>query len=48
VIDLPTIQKKLNLHYTLSLDLFGSGNLDQRRQRLQRRHQGPLQGSQAR
>ena len=22
-IDLPTIQKKLNLHYTLSLDLFG-------------------------
>jgi benzoyl-CoA 2,3-dioxygenase component B len=23
-IDLPTIQKKLNLHYTLSLDLFGS------------------------
>ena len=23
VIDLPTIQKKLNLHYTLSLDLFG-------------------------
>jgi benzoyl-CoA 2,3-dioxygenase component B len=47
VIDLPTIQKKLNLHYTLSLDLFGSGNLDQRRQRLQRRHQGPLHGSQA-
>src|SRR6201999_1363438 len=24
VIDLPTIQKKLKLHYTLSLDLFGS------------------------
>ncbi len=24
VIDLPTIQKKLNLHYTLSLDLFGA------------------------
>ena len=24
VIDLPTTQKKLNLHYTLSLDLFGS------------------------
>ncbi len=24
VIDLPTIQKKLNLHYTLALDLFGS------------------------
>ncbi len=24
VIDMPTIQKKLNLHYTLSLDLFGS------------------------
>ena len=23
MIDLPTIQKKLNLHYTLSLDLFG-------------------------
>lgn len=23
VIDLPTVQKKLNLHYTLSLDLFG-------------------------
>ena len=23
VIDLPTMQKKLNLHYTLSLDLFG-------------------------
>jgi benzoyl-CoA 2,3-dioxygenase component B len=24
VVDLPTLQKKLNLHYTLSLDLFGS------------------------
>ena len=24
MIDLPTMQKKLNLHYTLSLDLFGS------------------------
>jgi benzoyl-CoA 2,3-epoxidase subunit B len=24
VIDLPTLQKKLNLHFTLSLDLFGS------------------------
>ena len=24
VIDLPTMQKKLNLHYSLSLDLFGS------------------------
>src|SRR4030081_511489 len=24
VIDLPTMKKKLNLHYTLSLDLFGS------------------------
>jgi benzoyl-CoA 2,3-dioxygenase component B len=24
VIDLPTLKKKLNLHYTLSLDLFGS------------------------
>src|SRR3954462_5684303 len=24
VIDLPTIQKKMNLHFTLSLDLFGS------------------------
>ncbi len=24
VIDLPTMQRKLNLHYTLSLDLFGS------------------------
>jgi benzoyl-CoA 2,3-dioxygenase component B len=24
VVDLPTVQKKLNLHYTLSLDLFGS------------------------
>mgnify|MGYP003693935333 CR=1 FL=1 len=24
MIDLPTIQKKLNLHYSLSLDLFGS------------------------
>src|SRR4029079_13253481 len=24
VIDMPTIKKKLNLHYTLSLDLFGS------------------------
>src|SRR5262252_1514249 len=24
VIDLPTLQKKLNLHYALSLDLFGS------------------------
>ena len=26
VIDLPTIQKKINLHYSLSLDLFGSEN----------------------
>jgi len=26
VIDLPTIQKKLNLHYSLSLDLFGLGS----------------------
>ena len=25
VIDLPTIQKKLNLHYSLTLDLFGAG-----------------------
>ena len=24
VIDLPTIQKKLNLHFSLTLDLFGS------------------------
>ncbi len=24
VIDLPTMQKKANLHFTLSLDLFGS------------------------
>ena len=24
VVDLPTLQKKANLHYTLSLDLFGS------------------------
>ncbi|MFX6815294.1 hypothetical protein ABTH42_19120, partial [Acinetobacter baumannii] len=24
VIDLPTMQKKMNLHYSLSLDLFGS------------------------
>ena len=24
VVDLPTVQKKLNLHYSLSLDLFGS------------------------
>ena len=24
VIDLPTVQKKLNMHYSLSLDLFGS------------------------
>ena len=24
MIDLPTMQKKLNLHYSLSLDLFGS------------------------
>src|SRR5437016_7071965 len=24
VIDLPTLQKKMNLHYSLSLDLFGS------------------------
>ena len=48
VIDLPTIQKKLNLHYTLSLDLFGAGNLDQCRQRLQCRHQGALSGDQAR
>ena len=24
VVDLPTMQKKVNLHYSLSLDLFGS------------------------
>ena len=29
VIDLPTIQKKLNLHYSLSLDLFGQEVLNQ-------------------
>ena len=45
VIDLPTIQKKLNLHYTLSLDLFGQEVSDQRGQRVQRGHQGPLHGA---
>ena len=42
VIDLPTIQKRANLHFSLTLDLFGSELIDQRRQRLQRRAQGPL------
>jgi len=42
VVDLPTLQKKLNLHYTLSLDLFGFRSLHQRRQRLQCRRQGPI------
>jgi benzoyl-CoA 2,3-dioxygenase component B len=40
VIDLPTMKEKLNLHYSLSLDLFGSGSLDQRGECLQCRHQG--------
>ena len=34
VIDLPTIQKKLNLHYSLSLDLFGRRSIDQCGKRL--------------
>jgi hypothetical protein len=48
VIDLPTIQKKLNLHYSLSLDLFRIGDFDECGQRLQRGYQGSAQGGQAR
>ena len=34
VIDLPTMQKRANLHFSLTLDLFGSEISQQRRQRL--------------
>ncbi len=42
VVDLPTIQKKLNLHFTLVARSLRLGGLHQRRQFLQRRSQGPL------
>ena len=42
VIDLPTVQKKLNMHYSLSLDLFGSRSVDQCREFVERGAQGPL------
>ena len=42
VIDLPTIQKKLNLHYFAVARPVRLRSVDQRRQRLQCRDQGPL------
>ena len=44
VIDLPTIQKKLNMHYTLRLTCL-AGDFDQCGERLQLWHQGPLHGA---
>ena len=38
------IQKYLNFHYAVSLDLFGSRDVDERRQLLHRRAEGPLVG----
>ena len=35
VIDLPTLQKKANLHFSLTLDLFGNENQDERSERVQ-------------
>ena len=48
VIDLPTIQKKLNLHYTLSLDLFGAEISTNAANDFNAGHQGPLPGDQDR
>ena len=48
VIDLPTMQKKLNLHYTLSLDLFGSEVSTNAANTFTAGAQGPLPGNQDR
>ena len=48
VIDLPTMQKKLNLHYSLSLDLFGSEVSTNAANAFNCRPQGPLPGDQDR
>ena len=48
VIDLPTMQKKLNLHYSLSLDLFGSEVSTNAANGFNAGHQGPLPGDQDR
>ena len=46
-IDLPTIQKYLNLWYSLSLDLFGGEISSNAADVLRDRPQGPLQGGPA-
>ena len=48
VIDLPTMQKKLNLHYSLSLDLFGSEMSTNAANTFTAGAQGPLPGNQDR
>ena len=48
VIDLPTMQKKLNLHYSLSLDLFGSEVSTNAANAFNAGPQGPLPGDQDR
>ena len=47
-IDLPTIQRYLNFHYSVTMDLFGADQSSERRDLLQYRAQGPLRGGQAR
>ena len=42
VIDLPTFQKYLNFHYSVTLDLFGAEVSYQRRGGLHQRTEGPL------
>ena len=48
VIDLPTIQRYLNFHYSVTIDLFGADAVEQRRHVLQLGAEGPLRGRQAR
>jgi benzoyl-CoA 2,3-dioxygenase component B len=46
-IDLPTIQRYLNFHYSVTIDLFGADQSEQRRHLLQLGPEGPLRGRQA-
>ena len=42
VIDLPTLQRYLNLHFSVTIDLFGADESQQRRHLLQHRPEGSL------
>ena len=46
VVDLPLLQRKLNFHASVTRDLFGCRDLQQRRRGVRLGHQGPLQRSQ--